>query len=172
VVSISQIRETNASSGISLAEYDTAYIVCQYGDMMYKLATAQINNKSDAYDAVQDVLLKVHIKKPVWDSPEHVKAWLIRAVINQCRDYNRKNRGSVELCDVYEVAQNSPDYELQEALANLPEKYRVVLYLHYYDGYKVHEIAKILKVGESGIKKRLVKAREMLKGKLEEGDSI
>jgi RNA polymerase sigma-70 factor (ECF subfamily) len=138
--------------------------------MMYKLAMAQINNKSDAYDAVQDVLLKIHMKKPVWNNPEHVKAWLIRAIINRCRDYNRKNKHSIELCDVYEIERDSPNYELQEALANLPQNLKEVLYLHYYEGYKIHEIARILKIGESGIKKRLVKGREMLREIMKNGD--
>jgi RNA polymerase sigma-70 factor (ECF subfamily) len=135
---------------------------------MYKLAMAQVNNKSDAFDVVQDVMLKVHIKKPIWNTPSHVKAWLIRSVINRCRDYNKshKRNDTVELSEVYDVAYDSPDYELQEALANLPQKYRVPIYLHYYEGYKIKEIAQILKVGESGIKKRLVKAREMLKTEL------
>jgi RNA polymerase sigma-70 factor (ECF subfamily) len=150
---------------IKLADYDTAYIVNEFGDMMYKLAMAQVNNKSDAYDVVQDVLLKIYIKKPVWNTPEHVKAWLIRATINRCRDYNRKNKQTVDISEVYDVAdlKSTLDYELQEALANLPQKFKSVLYLYYYEGYKIHEIAKILKLGESGTKKRLVKAREILK---------
>ena len=155
---------------ITLAEYDTAYIVNEFGDMMYKLAMAQVNNKSDAYDAVQDVMLKIHIKKPVWNTPEHVKAWLIRATINRCRDYNRKNKHSVELCYVYDMAQDSPNYELQEALANLKQKYKEVLYLHYYEGYKIREIANILKVGESAVKKRLVQGRELLRESMKNGE--
>jgi len=145
-----------------MAEFDTTFIVNTFGDMLYKLAAAQINNKSDAFDAVQDVLLKCHVKKPKFSSPEHAKAWLIRVLINKCRDYNRKERIQV-FCE-FEVPQSAPDYDLQEALANLPQKYKAVLYLHYYEGYKIKEIAEILRVGESGIKKRLVKGREMLKG--------
>jgi RNA polymerase sigma-70 factor (ECF subfamily) len=142
-------------------------IVNTYGDMMYKLATAQISNKADAFDVVQDVFLKIHIKMPKTSSPEHLKAWLIRAVINRCRDYNRKNRNTEELRESGLPAKNpffdDPEYDLQEAVANLPPKYRTVLYLHYYEGYKIAEISKMLGVGESGIKKRLVKAREKLK---------
>ena len=147
------------------AQFDATYIVNTYGDMLYKLAVSQLNNKSDALDAVQDVLLKIHIKNPSWRTQEHLKAWVIRAVINRCRDYNRKRQtqNAVELHEVYGVSQDSEHYELGQALANLPQKYRVTLYLHYYEGYKINEIAKLLKVGESGIKKRLVKGREMLK---------
>jgi len=143
-------------------EYSIDHIVEVYGNMLYKLAAAQLNSKEDAYDAVQDVMLKIHVKNPRWESSEHLKAWLIRAVVNRCRDYNRRAK-TVELSEVYGVPASDPDYALQNALANLPQKYKSALYLHYYEGYKIREIAKILKVGESGIKKRLVKGREMLK---------
>ena len=167
MVTLTDSKTTNVESKqvLSLADYDCTYIVNTFGDMMYKLATSQLNNCSDAYDVVQDVLLKIHTKKPVWNTPEHVKAWLIRAVINKCRDYNKSfaNTKMVKLEDAYTIAHSDPDYDLQEALMNLPEKYRVVLYLHYYEGYKISEISTIINVGESGIKKRLVKGREMIK---------
>jgi RNA polymerase sigma-70 factor (ECF subfamily) len=147
------------------------YIVENYGDMLYKLAAAQLNNKSDAYDALQDVMLKIHADEPKWSDGEHQKAWLIRAVINRCRDYNKSshNRRTVALDMAFGLSKQDAGFELQSALASLPEKLRMTLYLHYYEGYKISEIAKILKVGESGIKKRLVKGREMLKVYLTEG---
>jgi RNA polymerase sigma-70 factor (ECF subfamily) len=152
----------------AVEEYGAEYIVGEYGDMMYKLATAYLNNRSDAFDAVQDVLLAVHVKKPVWNDRDHVKPWIIRAVINKCRDYNKNpwNKNSVNLSEAYGVSADDADYGLQETLANLPRQYRIPLYLHYYEGYKIKEIAEILKVGESGVKKRLVKGREMLKNLL------
>ena len=145
--------------------YSIEYIVENYGDMLYKLAAAQLNNKSDAYDALQDVMLKTHAVKPVWNDENHLKAWLIRAVINKCRDYNKSawNRKTAPLDEAFYITENDPDFELQNALARLPGKYKMTLYLHYYEGYKIHEIAKMLNIGESGIKKRLVKGREMLK---------
>jgi len=146
-------------------EYSIDFIVREYADMLYKLAAAHLGNRSDAFDAVQDVMLKIHVKKPRWNSVEHLKAWLIRAIVNRCRDYNRRTR-TVDLSEAYGVSANDSDYDLQNAAANLPQKYKTVLYLHYYSGYKISEIAKILKVGESGVKKRLVKGREMLKNYL------
>ncbi|MDR0222406.1 MAG: sigma-70 family RNA polymerase sigma factor [Oscillospiraceae bacterium] len=165
---ITQIRLNRETPGVISEEYSVPYIVEEYGDMMYKLASSQLNNRSDAFDAVQDVLLAVHTKKPVWNGSEHVKSWLIRAVINKCRDYNKSlwNKNGVDLSEAYGVSTDADDYRLQETLANLPRKYRLPLYLHYYEGYKIREIAKILKVGESGVKKRLVKGREMLKNLL------
>jgi len=133
--------------------------------MLYKLASAQLNNKSDAYDVLQDVMLKIHAVKPKWNDEEHMKAWLLRVVINKSRDYNKSlwNKKTFALDEAFGISVNNPDYDLQNVVMNLPEKYRLALYLHYYEGYKISEISKILKVGESGIKKRLVKGREMLK---------
>jgi len=140
--------------------------------MMYKLAAAQLGNKTDAFDVVQDVFLKIHIKKPQHQSHEHLKAWLIRVVINRCRDYNRRAVTHAEFYETsllsYESKSNELNRDLQEAVDSLPPKYRVVLYLHYYEGYKISEISQMLGVGESGIKKRLVKAREKLKSYLTE----
>lgn len=148
--------------------YSVEYIVENYGDMLYKLASAQLSNKADGYDALQDVMLKIHAMKPDWNDENHLKAWLIRAVINKCRDYNKSawNRKTAPLDEAFYITRSDPDFELQEALSRLPQKYKATLYLHYYEGYKIHEIAKILNVGESGIKKRLVKGREMLKSYL------
>ena len=144
---------------------DVQYIVENYGNMLYKLASAQLNNKSDAYDVLQDVMLKIHAVKPKWNDEEHMKAWLLRVVINKSRDYNKSlwNKKTFALDEAFGISVNNPDYDLQNVVMNLPEKYRLALYLHYYEGYKISEISKILKVGESGIKKRLVKGREMLK---------
>jgi RNA polymerase sigma-70 factor (ECF subfamily) len=113
-------------------------------------------------------MLKIHAIEPKWNDEEHLKAWLIRATINKCRDYNKGfwNKRAVALDEAFHIAKSAPDFELQSALSSLPEKYKMTLYLHYYEGYKISEIAKILKVGESGIKKRLVKGREMLKAYL------
>jgi RNA polymerase sigma-70 factor (ECF subfamily) len=153
---------------LAVQEFTVEYIVAQYGNMLYKLASAQLNNKSDAYDALQDVMLKIHDVKPHWNDEEHLKAWLLRSVINKCRDYNKSywNRKTTALDEAFGVSTTDPDFELQNAVAGLPEKYRVTLYLHYYEGYKISEIAKILNVGESGVKKRLVKGREMLRNYL------
>jgi RNA polymerase sigma-70 factor (ECF subfamily) len=153
---------------MGLMSLDVQYIVENYGNMLYKLACSQLNNKSDAYDALQDVMLKIHAVKPKWNDEEHMKAWLLRAVINKCRDYNKSawNRKTTALDEAFGVSAADPDYELQSAVMALPEKYRLTLYLFYYEGYKIKEIAEILKVGESGIKKRLVTGREMLKSYL------
>ncbi|MCL1824067.1 MAG: sigma-70 family RNA polymerase sigma factor [Oscillospiraceae bacterium] len=155
------IMETKAAG----KEFTAEFIVESYGNMLYKLAAAQLNNKSDAYDALQDVMLKILELNPEWNDEEHLKAWLIRAVINKCRDYNKSfwNKKTVAIDEAFGFSNQAPDFELQNALSKLPEKYKMTLYLHYYEGYKIYEIAKILKVGESGIKKRLVKGREMLK---------
>ncbi|MCL2697910.1 MAG: sigma-70 family RNA polymerase sigma factor [Oscillospiraceae bacterium] len=157
-----------AVSGEKHEEYSVEFIVKNYGNMLYKLAAAQINNKTDAYDALQDVMLKIHAVKPSWNDEEHLKAWLIRAVINKCRDYNKStwNRRTSALDEAFHISKSDPDFELQNAVSQLPHKYKITLYLHYYEGYKIHEISKILNVGESGIKKRLVKGREMLKAYL------
>ena len=146
-------------------DYSVEYIVETYGDMLYKLACAQLSNKSDGYDALQEVMLKIHASEQKWNDENHLKAWLIRAVINKCRDYNKSawNRKTAPLDEAFYIQRSDPDFELQTALSQLPDKYKTTLYLHYYEGYKINEIAVILKVGESGIKKRLVKGREMLR---------
>lgn len=119
-------------------------VIRQYADTVYRLAYAHMRNPADADDVFQDVFLRYAEKAPAFSDEEHRKAWLIRVTINRCRSHYRTGwwKRIVPLDSVADAAVTAPaDPELNEALAQLPAKYRSVIHLHYFENYDTFEIA-------------------------------
>ena len=121
----------------------------KYGEMMYKLCIVMLKKTYDAEDTVQDALIKYMLKKPLFETYEHEKAWLIRVTINLCKDKLR-------------FYKQHPHINIE----TIKTKYKAVLFLYYVEGYKCFEISKILKITESTVKKRLERGRNLLKKNL------
>lgn len=136
-----------------------------YSNMLFRLCFTFFGNKADAEDAVSEVFIKYLEKAPEFNDEEHKKAWLLRVASNTCKDmlrsYSRKN--NISLYDAYEYCKTEEDTDIITAVLNLPSKYKDVVYIHYIEGYKTAEIAKILHISESAVRKRLQYARNMLK---------
>lgn len=145
------------------------YVINQYGSHLFRLGILMLKNEEDAKDALQEVLLKYMQKKPDFDTEEYRKAWLIRVYSNECKDFlrRRKRRGEVSFEENTEVL-NHLGVEKEKAdiiaiMQALPEKYRIVLHLHYIEGYQTEEIAKLLGISPAAARKRLQRSREQLK---------
>ena len=136
-------------------------------DMVYRMCLLYLKNSADAEDATQSIFLKVLNSSKTFNGLEHEKAWFITATKNHCRDILKswwKNR-RVNLDSITETA-HWDDTETGEAVAKiflLPEKYRVVLYLFYAEGYPIKEIATMLNRKETTVKVQLSRGREQLK---------
>ena len=140
----------------------------QYGPALYRFCLLQMKNAADAEDALQEVFLKRLYRAPEFDSAEHEKRWLYRVALNQCRDeLRRKRRTEVPLEAAALLAVPEPQRELLAHVAALPEKFRTVIHLHYYEGYTVEELAKLLGVSVSSVKMRLMRGREALRREME-----
>lgn len=139
-------------------------IVEKYADMIYRIAYQKVLNRYDAEDIVQDVFVKLLSNKSYFRDEEHIKAWLIRVTINLCINYNkslaRQKTVSVEQLDIPFTQQETG---ILEELYLLPEDERNILYLYYYEGYKIREIAKILRQKQNTINSKLTRARNKLK---------
>ena len=140
-------------------------------DMVYRLCYLYLKNYADVDDAVQSVFLKLIKANVVFHDFEHEKAWLITTTRNYCKNILKswwKTR-RVELEDLQETSYfDHEDFdEVRQRLLALPEKYKTVLYLHYYEGYLLKEIARILGQNESTIRTRLSRGLERLKIDLE-----
>ena len=139
-------------------------IVEKYADMIYRIAYQKELNRYDAEDIVQDVFVKLLSNKSYFRDEEHMKAWLIRVTINLCINYNkslaRQKTVSVEQLDIPFTQQETG---ILEELYLLPEDERNILYLYYYEGYKIREIAKILRQKQNTINSKLTRARNKLK---------
>ncbi len=139
----------------------------QYGDTLFRVALNACRNAADAEDVTQTVLLKLYREKTAFESQEHVRRWLIRVAVNESRKLARspwlKRRvpleeyaGTVE----FEAPEES---ELFLQVMALPKKYRVPLYLYYYEDYPVKEVAALCGLKPSTVQTRLHRAREKLK---------
>lgn len=144
----------------------------KYQGNLYAAAFNACKNAEDAEDVVQDTFIQYYSLKKEFESEEHIRAWLLRVTINKAKNMNRtfwrRNKQSLE--DYMETLSfETPESgELFEAAMNLPEKYRIVIHLFYYEDYSIHEIAGILKLSESNVKVRLSRGRSLLKEKLQE----
>ena len=145
-------------------------IVDKYSDMVYRLAMTRTGKKENSEDVFQEVFLRLSKKMPNFKNEEHEKAWLIRVTINCSKNLlnsaflRHKSDTEKEL-----TFENEDRHEIYYAVLELPLKYRTIIYLYYYEGYKINEISKILKINENTVKSQLARAREKLKTKLEGG---
>ena len=140
---------------------------------MLRIAYTYLKNRADAEDIVQDVFLRIIDKKPSFNDESHEKSWLIRATINMCKNkvnmFWNKNKCSID--DVQEFAVSdkyNTDTSVFQAVMALGEKYRVVVYMYYYEGYSTPEIADVIGKNETTIRSLLHRARNKLKDMLKE----
>lgn len=140
-------------------------VVKEYNQTVVSVCIMRLKNWADAEDCFQNTFLKLYHKSPKIDSREYLKAWLIRVAINECTSYIRKNKHTVSLDDHKDQMMDFPhdDTDISWALLKLENKYRDVLYLHYVEQYKVHEIAQIIGKNPNTVKTLLMRGREKLK---------
>lgn len=140
----------------------------KYSRSLYRFCLLQMKNPSDAEDVLQEVFIKRLYSAPTFQTPEHERRWMFRVATNQCRDeFKRKCHMKLPLEDMPAIPSGESS-ELLEQVAALPEKQRIIIHLYYYEGYSTHEIAAILGIAVSAVKMRLKRAREALRGRLEE----
>lgn len=148
-------------------------VITFYSDMVYKLALAKCKNTEDAEDVFQEVFLRYIKKNPQFTDEEHRKAWLIRVTIN-CSNkaltspWRKRTEKITE--DIY--VKDNYSNELYYELLKLPEKYREVIHLYYYQDMSVDEIANALGKRSSSIRTRLARARQLLKKFMREEDYV
>lgn len=135
-------------------------------DRIYRVAYSWLKNSHDANDVTQDVLLKLYKSDVVFESEDHMKNWLIRVTVNQCKSVFRQPWSRAEDISDYieQLSFEQPEYiELFEAIMMLGKKYRLPLLLHYYEGYSTAEIAAMLKIAQSTVSVRLFRAKTKLR---------
>lgn len=139
----------------------------QYHSTVYRAAFSYAGDRADAEDIVQDTFVKLYTFSGSFESEEHVKAWLIRVAVNLAKNLLRSRRRKNET----ELNENTPcdsGGDLYQTVMELPSSYREVIYLYYYEGYSVKEIAGILREPVSTITTRLSRGRKQLKKLLTE----
>ncbi len=142
----------------------------QHRDTVYRVALHVLASPADAEDAVQEVFLRLFTHKGGFESPEHLRRWLIRVTVNTCRNtlksWWRRRRVSLDTVGELPVFDQPEDRTLFEAVMALPEKYRTVLGLFYYEELSTAQIAQVLGLRQSAVTTRLSRARKLLKEQL------
>lgn len=140
---------------------------------VYRVCFAYMKNSEDAADAVQETFIRLIRKAPAFENTEHEKAWLIRTASNICKDELKHWWRKHDDLDNYKETESTEKTEIDDvimAVMDLPDKYKTVVYLYYYEGYTSVEIADILGKPKSTIRNYLHEARKILKERL--GDII
>ncbi|MBD5106593.1 MAG: RNA polymerase sigma factor [Lachnospiraceae bacterium] len=147
-------------------------IVESYADMLYRICVVILCNEQDAQDAVQETFCRYMEHSAKFHSKEHEKAWLIKVATNICRDMHRGRlrHPTSNIDDISEYCEMPEQSEVLAELMKLPDKLKAVIYLHYIEGYKTTEIAKLMGVTVNTIRKRLQRGRACLKISLSEDE--
>ena len=144
----------------------------KYSRMLFRICFAILSNKEDAEDAVQDTFLKYYTEAPTFGSSEHEKAWLIRVATNISKNMSRfrARHRALSMDEVAEIGVDNRDFGVFESIMSLPAKYKIVMDLHYIEGYTASEISMITGVRADAVRKRLQTGRNKLKTELERSD--
>lgn len=138
-------------------------------DTVYRICFSYMKNKSDAEDAVQDTFVNLIKKNMKFENYNHEKAWLIVTAGNICKNKLKSWKRKVENIEDYNCISSKENEDIDETLKfvlNLPAKYKMAIYLYYYEGYTTIEISKITGVKESSVRSQLKRGREMLELKI------
>ena len=144
-------------------------IIEEYGDMVYRIALSHTLDRQYSEDVFQEVFLKLFKNQHKIKDEQHLKHWLIRTTINMSISHNRKvkqTESTIDECADYE--DEASFRELKLITEELPEKFRSVILLCWFEGCTAKETAKILHISEGTIKSRLHRARQLLKKVSEE----
>lgn len=147
-----------------------------FGNDIFRLAFSYMKKKEDAEDIVQDVLIRFMQSENIFENEERMKAWLLHVAANLCRDYLKAadRKKVVALPEGYETVASEEtipegESEVLAAVMALPEKYRSVIHLYYYEEYATKEIAEILEKKEATVRSLLKRGREKIE-KMMKGD--
>lgn len=152
----------------------TERAIDKYKQVVYGVALTHLRYRADADDVFQEVFLLYFNKAIVFSDDEHEKAWLIRTTINLCKKSN------ASIWHTRTISLEDENYSLENILFETPEentlfteltalspKYRIVLYLRYFENMPLNDIAHILKIRPDAVRKRISRGRAMLKERLE-----
>lgn len=153
------------------SEEETNLAIEKYSDMIRRICMVNLKNYADAEDVFQTVFMKYILSSKAFESEEHEKAWFIRVTINACKDifksFFRTKTDPIEVLNDYRNELSTQSEEILRIILALPEKYRQVIYLHYYEGYNAPEMSRILNKNTNTVYTLLARAKKLLKEELE-----
>lgn len=150
------------------ASDDISAAIEKYGDMVRRICFLYLRNQADVEDVFQEVFLRLYLNLGSLETEQHRKAWLCRVTFNLCKDcvksFWRRNVISIENLEI--PCENEAQGEILQAVLQLPAEEKELIYLHYYEGLTIPEIAKINGANENSVYSRLRRAKKRLKMKV------
>ena len=175
-------------------------VITEYSDTVYRLAYAMMRNQNDADDIYQEVFLRYIRRSPVFHSPDHARAWMLKVTANCCKNHWKSpwadgrmeplerqdgDGNSYDMLEKYDtgniqatdISGEDPAQQFQERwqreqlrcrIGELPEQYRLVIHLYYYEELSTEEIARLLHRRTSTVRTQLVRARQQLRNILKQ----
>ena len=154
---------------MKISEKQFDYVYNEYAKELYNIAYGYTRNRDDSIDIMQNAYVVLLESNKKFESNEHIKYFLIRVTINESLDL-LKSASKKRVIKNNDVVVNFPEtekeelqYDLSEIVNTLPEKYKTIIILHYYDDMKIKDISSVLKISEPAVKKRLERARKLIK---------
>ena len=162
---------------------DPGRLVDAYADTILRVSYTYLHSAADAEDICQDVFLKMLEQPRTFRSAEHERAWVIRATINRCKDRLRRQAAHPEVAlgsvpepeaarSTCEAEARARDSRVLEAVQALPEAMRIAIYLHYYEGYTIHQIALLTQRSDAAVAQSLSRGRKQLRETLKGDDDV
>lgn len=151
-------------------------LIEKYSPVVYRMAYSMVKNTQDAEDIHQEVFVRYLAKRPAFEGEEHAKAWFLRVTINLAKNLWktawRQRVVSLGEADREEEQPQKKEDQLVETVKRLPQKYRTLVHLFYYEEYSLEEIANILKAKPSTVRTQLTRARQKLRELLKEDEYV
>lgn len=152
------------------SEQEVNRAIERYADTVRRICAVYLKNHADTEDVFQDVFFKYYKSSVFFENEEHEKAWIIRVTINACKDTLKSffRSKTVSLDEIADLPADAPEdlTDVLKAVLSLPEKYRKVVYLHYYEGYTAPQIGEILRKNVNTVYTLLTRSKELLREKL------
>ena len=148
------------------------WFVSQTLDMegtLYRIARSQLKNRADQEDAVQEALRKAWEHRERLRNEAVFRSWLIRILLNVCRDMHRRRKDTAALEEAIEAGKEEmTEHPLLDALYALPPQERSLIVLHHVEGVGIAELSSALRIPQGTVKSRLARARRMLEKEYKE----
>ena len=164
---------TGSDRGKAALPQEAEYVVRKYANTVYRIAFSHMGSKGEADDVFQDVFLAYYKKPRRFNDEEHRKAWLIKTTVNCCKKANRiKARSKTVPLEEQSIVVNpfeiKEEQRLWTALQALPQEYRTVIELCYFEEMDAKQIGVALGINAGAVHTRLSRARKMLEEQLKE----
>lgn len=161
---------------MKISEKQFDYVYNEYAKELLNIAYGYTKNKDDSIDIMQNAYVALLNSNKQFESNEHIKHFLIRVTINESKNFI-KSHIKQKVIKNNDIVMNYPEtkedciaYDVSKIVNILPEKYKAIIILHYYDDMKIKDISIVLKISESAVKKRLERARNLIREIIERNE--